>query len=358
MDSGREERGPLPTPSEMVTFAREYLRSYLDTVEEKSPNNLPPMAQQSPYNIEICLLPNGCFAMILIGSQEMKIKASFKNWDEIQDLVIKGVDFFIGFYPHEMRSIGDWKKRGKRDAIRDVRLITDSDLSQAAGSLGVAIEDMTRLAATNPALAEQAGEHVQLLRDIEDKLKRRGFAPVDAIATLQDLKAYKPTYERMVIEYPDKAIMEKILEGVEELMTLQQRMETIESRMFEVERLSSMKNPDAEEIPNLKERFSKLEGHLEKVSNILHLLNSKVEKYFEQTAEAERQTKIELKVTEISKRLDAIMEVVTKLQSKQEALNHGLAKDLSRLQNELETVRRKVKRLEGHFVSFAKSVEE
>ncbi|MEM2839415.1 MAG: hypothetical protein QW505_02260 [Thermoplasmata archaeon] len=358
MDSAKDLRGPLPTPTEMVAFAREYLRSYFDTAEEKSPNNLPPMAQQSPYNVDICLLPNGCYAMLLVGSREMKIKASFKNWDEIQDLVIKGVDFFIGFYPHEMRGIGDWKKRGRRDAIRDIRLMSDSELSQAAGNLSMAIEDMTRLAATNPTLAEQAKEHVQLLRDIEDKLRRRGFAPVDVIATLQDLKAYKPTYERMIIEYPDKAIMEKILEGVEELMSLQQRMDSLESRMFEVERLSAIKKPETDEIPELKERLGKLEGHLEKVSNILHLLNSKVEKYFTQTAEAEKLARIEVKVAETSKRIDALMEAVAKVQSKQEAMGSELTKEISKMRAELETARKKVKRLESHFISFAKSVEE
>ena len=358
MDSANDLKRPLPTPTEMVAYAREYLRSYLDTAEEKSPNNLPPMAQQSPYNVDICLLPNECYAILLMGSREMKIKASFKNWDEIQDFVIKGVDFFIGFYPHEMRSIGDWKKRGRRDAIRDIRLMSDSELSQAAGKLGIAIEDMSRLAATNPALAEQAKEHVRLLQDIEDKLRRRGFAPVDVIATLQDLKAYKPTYERMIIEYPDKAIMEKILEGVEELMSLQQRMDSIERRMFEVERLAAMKNPDADEIPELKERLGKLEGHLEKVSNILHLLNSKVEKYFTQTAEAEKLARIEVKVAETSKRLDALMEAIAKVQNSQETVSSELSKEISNMRTELDTAKKKVKRLESHFVSFAKSVEE
>jgi uncharacterized coiled-coil protein SlyX len=358
MDDTKDARSALPTPTEMVAYAREYLRSYFDTAEEKSPNNLPPMAQQAPYNVEICLLPNGCYAMLLNGSQEMKFKASFKNWDEIQDIVLRGVDFFIGFYPHEMRGIGDWKKRGRRDAIRDIRLMSDSELSQAAGKLSIAIEDMTRLAATNPALAEQTKEHVELLRDIEDKLRRRGFAPVDMIATLQDLKAYKPTYEKMIIEYPDKAIMEKILDGVEELMSLQQRMDSIESRMFEVERMSAMKKPEMDQIPELKERLEKLEGHLEKVSNILHLLNSKVEKYFTQTAEAEKLAKLEVKLAETSKRIDALMEAVAKVQGKQETMGTELSKEIAKMRADLETTRKKVKRLESHFISFAKSVEE
>jgi len=197
-----------------------------------------------------------------------------------------------------------------------------------------------------------------MLRDLEDKLKRGGFAPVDAIATLQDLKAYKPTYERMIIEYPDKAIMEKILDGVEELMNLQQRMETVESRMFEVERVSAIKNPDADEIKELEEKFSKLEGHLEKVSNILHLLNSKVEKYFIKSAELEKQATIEDKVKELSKKLDEIMAVFDKLQSKQEDFGNNLSSEITRLESEIETARRKVKRLESHFINFAKSVEE
>ncbi|MDH4123064.1 MAG: hypothetical protein OEV21_03145 [Thermoplasmata archaeon] len=353
----KEQKNGVPTPSEMTTYAREYIRSYLDTVDEKSPNNLPPLAQLSPYNIEICLLPNNCYAMILQSSSEMKVRATFRNWDDLQDLVVRGVDFLIGFYPHEMKSVGDWKKRGRRDAIRDIRMISESDIGKAAGALSIAIQDMSRVASTNPELPDQFKEHIDMMKGIEDRLKR-GFAPIDGIAVLQDLKAYRPTYERMVIEYPDKAIMEKILEGIEELMSLQSRMETLESRMFDVERKSAIKNPAEEELPEIKENIGKLEGHLEKVSNILHLLNSKVEKYFTKIAEVERQATLEEKVIELSKKVDAAVEVVARIQSKSEGHGTELAKEVAKLENEIDVTRRKVKRLESHFVSLAKSVEE
>ena len=358
MDGEKEKKGDAPTPSEMVSYAREYIRSYMDAVAEKSPDQLPAMAQQSPYNIDMVLLPNNCYGMILVASNEMKIKASAKNWDEIQDLVMKGVDFFLGFYPHEMKSIGDWKKHGRRDAIRDVRLISDSDLARAAGNLSQAIDEMSRIASSNPALAERASEHIQILRDIEDKLRRSSFAPTDAIATLQDLKGYKPTYERMIIEYPDRAIMEKILDGIEDIMTIRDRMDTLESRMFEVERTAAKRTPAEDDVPEIKDRMTKIEGHLEKVSNILHLLNAKVEKYFTKTAETERQAEIEKAVQELTKKINALMEVLARMQNKQDNYGQDFAKEISRLEEEISTASKRVKRLERYFVDLAKSVEE
>jgi len=94
------------------------------------------------------------------------------------------------------------------------------------------------------------------------------------------------------------------------------------------------------------------------VSNILHLLNSKVEKYFIKTAESEKHTTLESRMIELSKKMDSAMETIGAIQDKQE--NHGedLSKEVARLEAEIETARRKVKRLESHFINFAKSVEE
>lgn len=345
-----------PTPKEMTAFAREYIKSYLDTVEEKAPEQRPPIAQQSPYHIEICLLPNGCYAMILESAPEMRIRASFRNWDDLQNVIMKGVDFFLGFYPHEMKSIAEWKKRGRRDAVRDIRVLSESRLGKATGKLSTVIDEISCLAATNPWIADKANEQIQMLRDVEERL-RRGFAPVDSIAILQELKAYKPTYEKLIIEFPDKSILESILDGVEELMTLQTRMETLESRMFEVERVSSIKSSD-EELEKLREKLSDIEESQEKMSNILQMLNSKVENYFSKSADAEKQEKMESSLKDAAKKMDKLSKVVSEMQSKQDRLESLLDKDFSKLRDELEAASKKTKKLERHFVELAKSFED
>ena len=346
----------LPTPKEMTAFAREYIKSYLDIVDEKAPEHRPPIAQQSPYHIEICLLPNGCYAMILESAPDMRIRASFRNWDDLQNVIMKGVDFFIGFYPHEMKSIAEWKKRGTRDAVRDIRVLSESKLGKATGKLSTVIEEISRLAATNPWIADKANEQIQMLRDVEERL-RRGFAPVDSIAVLQELKAYKPTYEKLIIEFPDKSVLERILDGVEELMTLQTRMETLEGRMFEVERISSMKSSE-EELEVFREKLSEIEESQEKMSNILQMLNSKVENYFSKSAGAERQAEMESGLKETSKKVDSLTKVISDMQSKQDQLESLLDKDVSELREELESARKKTKKLERHFVELAKSFED
>lgn len=357
MDEEKGQRGNVPTPTEMVTFAREYIRSYLDTVNEKAPEHLPPIAQQSPYAIEICLLPNNCYALILETAPEMKIHASFKNWEELQDIVVRSVDFFIGFYPHEMKSVADWKKRGRKDATRDIRVAGESELGRAAGTLSKAIDEIGKMAASNPWLTEKAGEQIQVLRDIEDKL-RSGFAPMDAIAALQDLKAYRPAYEKMLIEFPDRSILENILQGIEEVIAIKERMDIVENRMFEVERNSTMKSSSDEEYHELREKSVELEGHLERMSNIIQMLNTKVEKYFSQSAEVDRQATVEVQVKDLTKKVDSLIKVISDLQGRQKEQLDDLTRDILKVEEELEKSQRRIKRMERHFVDVAKSVEE
>jgi len=351
----RNPKEEKPTPKMLTAFAREYIKSYLDAVDEKSPEHVPPIAQQAPYHIEISLLPNGCYSMILESAPEMRIKASFRGWDDLQDLVIKGADFFLGFYPHEMKTLADWNKRGRRDGIRDIRVLGESKLGKAAGRLSTVIDEISRMAATNPWLAEKANEQIQMLRDVEEKL-RRGFAPVDAIAVLQELKNYRPTYEKMVIEFPDKGLMERIMEGVEELISLQNRMDAVESRMFEVERVSSLKTDD-KEIPDIKERMKEIEIHLEKVSNILQMLNTKVEKYFSKSAEAGKQASLEESLKDMTERVASFAKFMGEIELRYES-SGGIEGEIKRLREDMDKALKRVKSLEKHFVNIARSFEE
>jgi len=101
-----------------------------------------------------------------------------------------------------------------------------------------------------------------------------------------------------------------------------------------------------------------LEGHLERMSNIIQMLNTKVEKYFSQSAEVDRQATVEVQVKDLTKKVDSLVKVVSDLQGRQKEQLEDLTRDILKMEEELEKSQRRLKRLERHFVDVAKSVEE
>src|SRR4030065_2879338 len=150
-----KEGGPdIPVSQDLAAFAREYFKAYMETIEEKKPQTYPKFAQEAPYTIRCFLLPTGCICMIFNSSQEIKTEGGTKDWDEVQEMIVKGVDHFAGFFPFEGRSLGDWNKRGKKDALRDLRLMDKSELGKGGAELEGIIENITKMVKANPWLGK------------------------------------------------------------------------------------------------------------------------------------------------------------------------------------------------------------
>jgi len=349
--------GPeIPSAQDLVAFAKEYFKSYMDAVEEKKPQTYPKFAQQAPYLIRCYTLPNGCVCMIFNSSQELKVESGVKDWDQVQELIVKGVDHFAGFFPFEGRSIGDWNKRGRRDAHRDVRLLDRSELAKSGAELEGLVENIMRMVKANPWLGKSGTEIVSTLRNLESRVKE-GFPTVDAIATLQSLKAYAPGSESVTIDFPDKELLESISESISNLAGVESKLETIENRIFEVEKVASTSDETAL-AAEVQERVDRLEKQLEKVSNILTMLNSKVESYFSKTAEKERQAELEKRIED---HLGKSVEHDSKIQSLEkeaEALVDEMRGMTSKMEKDIHDSRKRIARLEKHFVDLAKMIQE
>ncbi len=237
-----KEPGPdIPSPQDLVAFAKEYYRSYIAAVEEKKPPIIPKLAQEGPYEIRSYLLPNGCICMIFNSSKELEVEGGVKEWDEVQEIVIKGVDHFAGFYPFEGRSLGDWNKRGKKDALRDLRLLDRSGLGKAGAELEMITENVSKMIKLNVWLKEgvyKGAETIDGLRNLGGRIKG-SFPTVDAIATLQTMKTYVAGAQTVSVEFPEKELLEEISEGIKNLADVQGKLETIEGRMFEIEKFAS-----------------------------------------------------------------------------------------------------------------------
>lgn len=352
-----KEIGPeIPSSQDLVAFAKEYMKSYMDAVEEKKPPAYPKFAQEAPYNIQSYLLPNGCVVMIFVSSQELKVEGGTKDWDAVQEIVVKGVDHFAGFFPFEGRSLGDWNKRGKRDALRDLRLLEKSDLGKSGVELESLIENVTKMVKANPWLGKTGTEMITTLRSMETRTKA-GFPTVDAIATLQSLKAYVPGSESVSIEFPEKELLEDISEGIKNLANLEGKIEAVESRMFEVEK--SVQSPEfSSKIADAADRVERLEKQLEKVSNILTMLNSKVETYFSKSAEKERQADLERRIDEHTTKALSHESKLSQLEKEAEGVVQEMRKMAAKMDKDLQDSRKRIARIEKHFVDFAKTVQE
>ena len=353
----QREVGPgTPSPQDIAAFAKEYFKAYMTAVEEKKPQVYPKFAQDAPYTVAAYLLPNGSLCMVFRSSDELEVTSDSKDWDEVQDEIVKGVDHFSGFYPFECGSLGDWNKRGKRDALRDLRLLDKSELAQASAELEGMIESVSRMIKANPWLGKAGNEIIASVRDIDGRVKG-GFPTVDAIASLQALKAYTPGAESVTIDFPDKMLLEQIADSLNEVSGLERRFETVENRMFEVEK--SIQTPEVmERIEEYSEKVDRLEKQLEKVSNILTMLNSKVESYFSKTAEKERQAEMERRLEEHGNKVLSAESKIVALEKEAEGLVEEMKSMTARIEKDVHDGRKRIARLEKHFVDFAKMVQE
>ena len=352
-----KEAGPgIPSPQDLSAFAKEYFKAYMEAVEEKKPDTLSRFAQDAPYAIKVYMMPNGAICMIFNSNDEVKVESGSRDWEDVQDEIVKGVDHFAGFYPFEGRSLGEWNKRGKRDALRDLRLLEKSELSRASVELEAIIESVTKMIKANPWLGKMGNEIIASMRDMDSRVKG-GFPTVDAIASLQSLKTYTPGAESITVEFPDKALLEEIAGSLRDVSGLQSKIDAAENRIFEIEKASH--TPELmERLGEHSERVERLEKQLEKVSNILTMLNSKVEGYFSKSAEKERQGEMERRLEEHGNKVLSAETKIEALEKEAERLLSEMNEMTTQMKKDVHDGRKRIARMEKHFVDFAKVVQE
>ena len=351
------EGGPeIPVSQDLIAFAREYVKAYMETVDEKKPQSYPKFAQDAPYAMKVYLLPNGCICMIFNSAKEQSVEGASKEWDEVQDIVVKGVDHFAGFYPFEGRSLGDWNKRGKKDALRDLRLMDRSELARVGAELDSIIDNITKMSKANPWLVKMGDEMAPTLKRMYGRMKG-GFPTVDAIATLQSLKTYSPGSETIKIEFPDRELLDRIMEGIQEVAGINSKLDMVENRMFEMEK--ALQAPElSDKVVDVTDRVDRLEKQLEKVSNILTMLNSKVESHFSKAAEKERQADLEKRIEDHTARALSHESKIADLEKEAENLLTEMHSMTSKMEKDIHDSRKRIARVEKHFADFAKLVQE
>lgn len=106
------------------------------------------------------------------------------------------------------------------------------------------------------------------------------------------------------------------------------------------------------------ERVDRLEKQLEKVSNILTMLNSKVEAYFSNTAERERQGEMEQRLEEHGNKVLQTESKMMAMEKEAERLVSEIKDMAAKMEKDVHDGRKRIARMEKHLVDFAKVVQE
>jgi chromosome segregation ATPase len=131
----------------------------------------------------------------------------------------------------------------------------------------------------------------------------------------------------------------------------------IENRIFEVEKMAT--SPDyVGKVDDVLQRVERLEKQLEKVSNILTMLNTKVETYFSKTAEKERQADLEKRIEEHTSNALSHESKISALEKEAEGLVGEMRAMAAKMEKDIHDSRKRIARMEKHFVDFAKLVQE
>lgn len=334
---------PLSKKS-LETYAISYIGAYLNTVQKERPGHLPVLARIHPCEIEVCVLPNNCFVMLFDKAEKQKVTVTEKDWGEIESRVLSGVTHFVAVYIHEGNSVADAIARGKRDAVRDIRAIEDSDISKALVELEKILGSLSTILVENKDVLKLGEFELSKLQPIREAIMTSG-PQLDMLAMLDALKNYVPERTSAGIEIQERLLMEDMVKELGDLSDVIRRVEAADEKLSRVE--ESTRKAMSELSQTIDERINK------GLAVILSSTDKKIDKGLLAVRDAARK---EASVSDLPKDLEERLEHLDKIAAAFEIekskplppLELNLPKDLEIRLNRLEQV---VDTVETHFLS-------
>ncbi|OGS43334.1 MAG: hypothetical protein A3K76_02675 [Euryarchaeota archaeon RBG_13_57_23] len=193
-----------PTDNDLANYARAYIGAYLSAVRQENPDHIPKFAQEHPYAVEVCLMPNQCFVMLFEKSENSSISVTKQDWEYVNGRVMSGLSYLVTVYPHEGFHLKDASYRGKRDAVRDIRVFENSDLVDATRQLERLLTELADVSKWNKNPINMAELAMTKLGAIKHEVMRAGPS-VDFMSMVEGLKNYKsapdaPPFDPTVVE--------------------------------------------------------------------------------------------------------------------------------------------------------------
>jgi hypothetical protein len=227
-------KGRLPSKKNLENYANAYMGAYMSVVEKERPEHMPALVRNAPYDIEVSLLPNQCFAMLFERADKQGVTVQERDWSHVESKVMSGVAHMVVVYAHEGPTVADAISKGKKDAVRDIRALEDSNLAKAVSQLEKILGDLTSVEKGNKSLLKVAELELSRLQPIKDAIKNSG-PEVDMLAMLDAVKNYPTSPVEVNIDFKEKALLEHIAKDLGDMSDVIRRVESQDQRLEEIE---------------------------------------------------------------------------------------------------------------------------
>ena len=243
----------LPTKKTLENYAISYMGAYLNTVKLERPERLPALARNQFHEIDVCLMPNGCFAMLFEKAEKMDVIVNERDWDYVEGKIMSGLTHLVAVYAHEGITVADAIARGKKDAVRDIRSAEDSSIAKAVTQLEKIVDGLNQIEKDNKGVLGLGEQELEKLGPIRDAIVSAG-PEVDMLAIIDALKNYQsvPTF---AVDSKERIMFEKMAQDLGDLSDVIRRVEVQDKKLEELER--SLKKVMSEYNRTIDERISK-----------------------------------------------------------------------------------------------------
>lgn len=238
----------------LENYAISYMGAYLNTVKVERPERLPALARNQLYEIEVCKMPNNCLAILFEKAERMNVAVSEQGWEYVESRVMSGVTHLVSVYSHEGVTLADAIARGKRDAVRDIRSVEDSNIAKAATELGKIVEGLGQIEQANKGTLGLGETELAKLKPIRDAIITAG-PEVDMLAMVDALRNYPVASTAVSTDSKERQVLQKMAQDVGDLSDVIHRVENQDRKLEEIEQ--SLKKVLSEYNRTVDERISK-----------------------------------------------------------------------------------------------------
>ena len=217
-----------------MTYAKTYIGTYLGVVNEEKPDDLPILAKNAPYDIEIALLPNGCFCLLFQKSNKESFVVTDKNWEYVEGKITSGIDHLVSIFAHEGFNREDAAEKAKKDAMNDIRAMESNEIVQASLHLERIVDELTNVAMSNRASLKSISSQITKLSPLKDSAKR-GYPQSEMVRMVQGMKEYPAAPIEIVLDIPDRQMLERISEEIKAASGFIKRIEEQEELIEDIE---------------------------------------------------------------------------------------------------------------------------
>jgi len=224
----------LPSKKALENYASAYIGAYVNAVEREKPERVPPLVRNSPYEIEICMMPNHSFVMLFERADRQSISAHERDWNYVESKVMSGVSHLVTVYAHEGPTVADAIAKGKKDAVRDIRALEDSALAKAAAQLEKILEELANVEKGNKGILKLAELELSRLQPIRNAIRSSG-PEIDMLAMIDALRNYPSTPVEVNIDLKEKQLLEEISRDLGNLSDIIKRVELQDQKLEQLE---------------------------------------------------------------------------------------------------------------------------